>query len=197
MKKIGLTGGIGSGKSTVLKMFQKLGAAVYIADVEAKRLMHSDENLIAEIVGLFGEMAYKNGVLNREMIASIVFNDKLKLNKLNKIVHPAVHKDFENFIKSQKAPYIIYESALLFENGIENQFDKVILVTAPINLRFERVIQRDNSSKEQIQSRMKNQLDDKVKLGKSDYIIENIALENTTKEVRFLHDLFSKSLDLN
>lgn len=190
MKIIGLTGGIGSGKSTVLNFFKEYDIPVYISDVEAKKIMHTSQEVINKIRILFGKEAYIKGVLNRKYIAKIVFRDKAILKELNAIVHPAVSKGFKEFIKKQKAPYLIYESALLFENKSETKFDKVILVTAPLELRIERILKRDQSNLADIKARIKNQLTDKDKIKKSDFILSNIELNATKKEVERLHKIF-------
>lgn len=190
MKIIGLTGGIGSGKSTVLNFFKELGAPVYVSDVEAKRIMHSSQDIIDKVTELFGKEAYIQGELNRKLIAAIVFSDKNKLKALNEIVHPAVYKDFKEFIKMKKAPYVIYESALLFENKSESQFDTIVLVVAPLKLRIERVQKRDQSTIAEIEARINNQLSDEIKIEKSDYILLNTNLGTTKKEVQRLHNLF-------
>lgn len=192
MKKIGLTGGIGSGKTTVLNLFQELGAAVYIADKEAKRIMHEDLEVIQAVKKLFGEEAYTNGGLNRAYIASVVFENKTKLEALNSIVHPAVQKDFLRFCKGQKADYVIYESALLLDHGRDTFWDKVVLVTAPKELRIQRVVDRDQLTVAQIEARIKNQIPDSLKRKWADYIIENKELETTKSEVAALHQLFTK-----
>ena len=191
MKIIGLTGGIGSGKTTVLNLFQQQGVPVYIADIEAKKIMHSSPKVKNAITELFGEEAYVDAKLNREYIAEIVFNQKEKLLALNEIVHPAVHEDFQEFVSKQQSEYVIYESALLYENKTEGSFDKVILVTAPIATRIERVQKRDGISKVQIEARINNQLPDDVKKNKADYVLYNLELEKTEQAVLELHKIFS------
>ncbi|WP_152286562.1 dephospho-CoA kinase [Flavicella marina] len=192
MKIIGLTGGIGSGKTTVLNLFQQQGVPVYIADIEAKKIMHSSPKVMNAITELFGEEAYVDAKLNREYIAEIVFNQKEKLLALNEIVHPAVHEDFQEFVSKQQSEYVIYESALLYENKTEGSFDKVILVTAPIATRIERVQKRDGISKVQIEARINNQLPDDVKKNKADYVLYNLELEKTEQAVLELHKIFSR-----
>lgn len=189
---VGLTGGIGSGKTTVLEFFKDLGATVYIADVEAKKLMHDSAEIRLKLKTLFGEKAYLQGELNRPFIADIVFKDKEMLGKLNAIVHPALKSHFLNFAKNNNKGYVIYESAILFENKNADFCDQIVLVTAPVATRIKRVIQRDNSTKEQIQNRINNQLSDAVKKEKSDFVIENIDVSTTKTKVGELHELFSK-----
>jgi dephospho-CoA kinase len=192
MKIIGLTGGIGSGKTTVLNYFKQFDIPVYVADIEAKRIMHETSEVVSKVKTLFGRDAYLNGKLNRRYIANIVFNDKTMLTLLNAIVHPAVYNDFLMFKANQKAPYLIYESALLFENHSEAKFDKVILVIAPMSLRIERIQKRDQSSVADIEARIKNQMSDQEKKEKSDYVILNMDLIETKEEVKRLHQTFSK-----
>mgnify|MGYP000203400304 CR=1 FL=1 len=189
MKIVGLTGGIGSGKSTVLNFFKKQGVPIYIADIEAKKIMHNSIEVVSSVSKLFGDQAYVNGELNRAYIANIVFNDKGKLKQLNEIVHPAVHKHFQEFTNQQNAKYIVYESAVLFENANESICDIIVLITAPEKVRIERVQKRDASTVAEIKARIKNQLSDKEKISKSDYIIENIELKETEQEVMKIHQL--------
>ena len=188
MTIIGLTGGIGSGKSTVGTMFKELGVPVYNSDERAKRLMNTSKKIKKELIGLFGEKAYSEQELNRAYIAKKVFNDANLLAKLNGIVHPKVRKDFLNWTKKHNAPYVIQETALLFENESQKSYDKVILVIAPKELRIKRVLKRDESSREQILSRINNQLDDEIKIKLADYIIENIDIEITRSKILELHE---------
>ncbi|SNR44176.1 dephospho-CoA kinase [Maribacter sedimenticola] len=184
---IGLTGGIGSGKTTVGRMFQDLGVPVYNSDVRAKELMNSSKKIQKELIALFGEKAFKDKKLNRAFIAEKVFKDKNLLEQLNAIVHPKVRKDFLKWSKEQTFAYVIQETALLFENNAQKLYDEVILVTAPKELRIERVLQRDQNTRKEILSRMDNQLEDKVKVKLADYIIENIDLDQTRQNVLDLH----------
>ena len=193
MKVIGLTGGIGSGKTTVAKMFITLGVPVYIADDEGKRLMNNDPKVKEQIIALFGREAYTNTGLNRKLIASKVFQNKDLLEKLNAVVHPAVANDFEIWRKKQQVPYVIYEAAILFEKGGYKKCDFNILVTAPVDLRVERIKLRDNSSLEEIQARMDNQWTDKEKAKLADFIIENIDISKTKQDVLQIHQTFLKS----
>ncbi|HEY4628425.1 MAG TPA: dephospho-CoA kinase [Flavobacterium sp.] len=182
-KIIGLTGGIGSGKTTIANYFMKSGVPVYIADDEARKIMQSDE-IIEEIKKTFGIDIFENGILNREKLAQIVFNDPEKLKLLNAIIHPAVKKHFRNWILDHKnAPFIIYEAAILFESGSYKDCDKIISVTAPMESRIQRVIHRDNSSREQVLKRINAQWNDDQRIAKSDYVIENDSIENAKSEV--------------
>lgn len=184
---VGLTGGIGSGKSTVGEMFVELGVPVYNSDVRAKRLMNTSKKIRKGLIELFGKEAYLDGKLNRTYIAEKVFNNSNLLAELNSIVHPRVRKNFLKWVKKQQGSYVIQETALLFENNAQELYDKVLLVTAPKELRIQRVINRDKSSKEQIMARMNNQLEDEAKTKLADYIIENIELESTFEKVLTIH----------
>ena len=187
MIKVGLTGGIGSGKTTVANFFIELGVPVYFADDEAKKLMNSSIKIKNKLISEFGENTYQNGELNRKYLASIVFHDKSKLNIINSIVHPAVAKHFAKWIKKQKTSYIIQENAILFENKTDTNFDYIITVTAPIGIKIERILKRETISKKDILSRMNNQWDDAKKMGLSDFIIDNINLADTKKQVNQIH----------
>ena len=187
MIKVGLTGGIGSGKTTVANFFIELGVPVYFADDEAKKLMNSSTYIKNNLIREFGEKTFQNGELNRKYLASIVFHDTSKLNIINGIVHPAVADHFANWIKKQKSNYIIQENAILFENKTSSIFDYIITVTAPIDLKIERILKRDLGSKNDILSRMKNQWDDDRKMELSDFVIDNIDLADTKKQVNQIH----------
>lgn len=186
---VGLTGGIGSGKTLVSSFFEALGVPVYISDIEAKKLMQTDKETVAAIKELFGDDSYSNQSLNRKFIASQVFTDTDKLNKLNAIVHPAVAKHFKTWYSKQKFDFVIKESAILFETGGEKHCDVIILVTAPIELRISRVIQRDSTTEEQVKSRINNQWDDTIKIPLADYVITNIDALKTKKKVKELYQL--------
>lgn len=187
MMIVGLTGGIGSGKSTVGKLLVDLGVPVYNSDTEAKRLMNTSKVLRRKIVQLLGEESFVNGMLNRSYIAKKVFNDKELLGKLNGIVHPAVRKHFLRWTKKKHHPYVVQETALLFENGMQDFYDKIVLVTAPKELRIERIMQRDGSTRHQVLERMDNQLDDGLKLSLADYVLDNVDLGETEIKVRELN----------
>lgn len=180
---IGLTGGIGSGKTTVAKMFSKLDIPIYIADNEAKILMQQSNVIKQKLVALFGDQAYLNGALNKPYIANIIFNNKDYLQKMNAIVHPEVTKHFEKWVAKQKTPYVIKEVAILFENGSYKTCDFIITVTAPLEVRIKRLLKRDSTSIEKIEAIMKNQWTDNEKIKHSHYIIKNEDLINTKKQV--------------
>ncbi len=197
MKIIGLTGGIGSGKSTVAKMFKQLGVSIYIADDEAKNMMNGDTVLKNQIIDLFGDQSYMNGKLNRPYIADIVFNDKSKLTALNTIVHPAVAQHFMLWKSKQSGDYVIKEAAILFENGGHKQCDYTILVCAPLEIRIQRVLDRDNSTREQVLSRTNNQWDDSEKIPLADFVINNVNIEKTKAKVYEIHKKISSGTSKN
>ncbi len=193
MKTVGLTGGIGSGKTTIAKMFEELGVPLYFADDEAKKLMNSNDKIQKKLIDLFGKETYKNGELNREFIAGIVFNDKDKLNKINSIVHPEVEKHFKNWVEDQNSKYVIQENAIIFESGAQDRFNYIITVTAPVDVKIDRVRKRDHISKEKVLERMNNQLDDDYKIKNSFFVINNLILEDSKKEVNKIHKFLLSS----
>jgi dephospho-CoA kinase len=170
---VGLTGGIGSGKSTVAKVFKSLGVPVFNSDDEAKRILHEDKAVIQQIKQNFGEI-YNADQLDTDKLASIVFKDRGALNKLNGIVHPKVKLNFDNWVKSnQNFPLLLKEAAILIESGAYQQMDKIILVTAPDGVRVDRVTLRDGVEKEKVLERIKAQLPDEEKRGYADFVITN------------------------
>ena len=172
-KIIGLTGGIGSGKTTLATYIESLGIPVFIADDEAKKLMQSDE-VLREIKAVFGEAVFEKGQLNRQELASIVFSNPKKLSQLNGIIHPAVKKQFKVWLdQHQLAPFVVYEAAILFESGSYQNCDYIITITAPLEDRIARVMQRDNSSREQVLNRINAQWTDEQRATKSNFVIEN------------------------
>ena len=189
---IGLTGGIGSGKSTVLNMFKNLGVETYIADAEAKKLMNTNPELISKIKKLIGEKAYINKKLNSPFISNVVFNNKEKLAALNALVHPKVQEDFKNFIKKSSSKFIIYEAAILFESGSNKFCDYIITVAANFEDKIKRIIKRDNISKEQVLERMQHQLNDESKIRKSHFVINNSNISDTKIQVETILNLLVK-----
>lgn len=187
MKIIGLTGGIGSGKTTVAKLFKELGVPIYIADIEAKKLTNSSKVIRRKIIDLLGEYAYEGPELNRKFVADKIFTDNALLESVNAIIHPKVATHFKKWASKQKSPYVIKEAAILFENGSYKNCDLVILVTAPKEVRISRVMERDNASAIEIEQRMKNQWSDEKKQKLADLIIENINLQDTRKRVEAIH----------
>jgi dephospho-CoA kinase len=183
--KIGVTGGIGSGKSLLVSELERLGAVVYHADKKAKELVYLPE-VKESIIKLFGEKAFENDTYNTKYIASIVFEDAIKLQALNSIIHPAVFKDLDRFCHQNEGKTIVYESALMMETGHTHLFDKVILVTAPLSLRIERVMSRDGVDRNAVLKRIEKQWSDEKKRDLADIIIENIDKEETLNKVRLL-----------
>ena len=187
MRIVGLTGGIGSGKTTVAKAFAAIGIPVYIADEEAKKLMRTSKVIKRKLIALFGNEVYIDNELNKPFIANIIFNDKNYLEKMNAIVHPRVARHFNKWLLKQNAPYVIKEVAILFENGGHKLCDFIVTVTAPKKLRISRLISRDNTTVDKIEAIMKNQWTDEKKVQLSDYVIQNIILENINNQVLDVH----------
>jgi dephospho-CoA kinase len=183
-KVVGLTGGIGSGKTAVAHYMQSKGIPVYISDLEAKKVMEFPE-IIAQISNAFGiDMIDANKALDREKLASIVFNEPEKLKQLNSIVHPAVKKHFDNWImQHQKFPVIVKEAAILFESGSYKDCDMIITVSAPLETRIERVLKRDKTTREKILQRINNQLSDEERIARSQFVIKNENFDDTKKQV--------------
>ena len=188
MKIVGLTGGIGSGKSVILEVFSSYGVPCYQSDNRAKELMQKSPELIRQIKVLFGEDIYQEKKLNRSKLADIVFGDKKKLKSLNTLVHPLVNKDFQFFLNQQNTEYIIKETAILFEAGIAKDCDQTILVTAPEKLRIQRVMKRDKINAEHIKYRMSHQWSDEKKIPLANYVINNIEWDKTFKKIEEIHN---------
>lgn len=189
MLKVGLTGGIGSGKSTVARIFETIGIPVYYADDRAKRLMVEDPALIAGIKALFGEEAYlDDGTLNRAFIGQLAFSEPALLKKLEGLVHPAVFEDGNRWHKAQQnVPYTLKEAALLFESGNFKTLDKLITVTAPLELRIERVMLRDQVTRESVEARIRQQMPEEEKVRLSDYVIYNDGAHRLINQVWEIH----------
>jgi dephospho-CoA kinase len=187
MLKIGLTGGIGSGKTTVAKVFTTLGIPVYHADLEARRLMETEPKLVELIRHHFSEKAYENGSLNRNYLSSIVFNDKKKLDLLNSLVHPFTIEDGKQWMGRQKSAYAIKEAALIFESGSQGEFDLIIGVYAPETLRLFRTMQRDHIDKAIVKSRMNNQIKEEIKMKLCDEVLMNDEQELLLPQIINLH----------
>ena len=191
MLKIGLTGGIGSGKTTISRILKVLGASVYAADERARELMNSNMDLIRSVTALFGDESYRNGVLNRAFIASIVFSDSSKLKALNALVHPLVFDDFLSWSDQQNSGhYVIHEAAILFETGLYKKFDYNILVCSPAELRIKRIMARDKQSEDDIRARMQQQWTDEQKMKLADFTIENNEKTMILPQVLNLHNKF-------
>lgn len=193
MLKIGLTGGIGSGKTMVARIFELLGIPVYYADAAAKTIMNEDESLKALIIEHFGEAAYTDGTLNRAYISSIVFQNKEKLALLNSLVHPATIRAAEKWMQQQQAAYAIKEAALIFESGSQNGLDLVIGVYAPKSLRILRTIQRDTISRDEVLKRMSNQVNEELKMKLCDFVIYNNEQQLLIPQVIALHEKLLKT----
>ncbi|MGB0892489.1 MAG: dephospho-CoA kinase [Flavobacteriaceae bacterium] len=189
MKIVGITGGIGSGKTTVANMFMELGVPVYNSDMEAKALMNRSKVVRRKLIKLFGEDAYVDNELNRPFIANIIFNNLDYLQQMNAIVHPKVGKHFERWLKKQAdAPYVIKESALLFETDAYKKCNYVILVSAPIEERIKRVVKRDNTTQKKVQAIIDSQAKESENKSKADFIINNTTLQSTSKQVLEIHN---------
>lgn len=187
MLKIGLTGGIGSGKTTVAKIFELLKVPVYYADKAAKRLYETDHEMMQAIREQFGEEVYTNDQLNRSALAAMVFHDPSKLELLNSIVHPRTIRDAELWMEKQNAPYIIKEAALIFESGSASGLDYVIGVKSPIHYRIQRVMERDGVSREAFYERANRQIDEEIKMRLCDFLINNNEQEMVIPQVLQLH----------
>ncbi len=195
MLKVGITGGIGSGKTTVCHLFELYDIPVFYADERAKLLMHTDPILIDGIKEAFGKSVYLgDGHLDRKKLAAIVFNDAKQLEKLNSLVHPAVFRDFDSWLLKQSSPYVLKEAAILFESGSDQDCDFTIVVTSPPDIRIRRVISRDKVSGEEVKKRMDKQMSDEKKIELADFIIRNDERELLIPQVANLHH---KLLELN
>lgn len=189
MLKLGITGGIGSGKTTVCRLFELLGIPVYYADDESKKLLDEDKLVKDQVIKTFGaSIVNESGIIDRKKLAAIVFNNKEQLEKLNAILHPAVGQHFENWLKKQNTAYILKEAAILFESGAYKQVDKVVTVVAPLELKIQRTMKRDGVSQEEVERRMQLQMTDEEKIKRSDFIITNNEQELLIPQVLALHN---------
>lgn len=189
--KIGLTGGIGSGKTTVAKLFEIFSIPVYYSDLRAKYVIHHNQKVISKIKERFGDESYdKNGNYNAKYIANIVFQNKEKLNQLNKIVHPSVFQDRENWLKNLDSPYCIIENAILFEIGQQDYYDKIIVVQSDDDLRIQRIQQRDSISREAVLRRFSSQLPQDQKVDLADFVIYNNGHNSLVQQVNHIHEQF-------
>lgn len=190
MLNIGITGGIGSGKSTVCKIFESIGVPVYYADNRSKFLLANNPEVIQKVKELLGEDVYENEIPNRKKIAAIVFNDSEKLNALNAIMHPAVAKDsihWQTERQKEGHSYVLREAALVYETGMDKKLDKVIVVDAPKNMRIQRVIDRDNITEDEVLARMSKQMPQEEKNKRADFLIVNDGKTELIPQVRQLH----------
>lgn len=195
MMKVGITGGIGSGKSTVCRLFAERGIAVYDSDREAKRLMAGP--LRASIEARFGASIYHDGQLDRRALAQVVFNDSQALADLNALVHPAVRADFEAWAERQTGDYVILESAILYESGFDDTVDRVVAVLAPLEVRIERTCRRDGASEEEVRRRIATQLNDDELAAKADVTMVNLVMEDLEAEVAILDRKFRADVARN
>ena len=194
MKRIGLTGGIGSGKTTVAEVFETLGVPVFLADEEARRIQNKDEAVKNKIQKVLGDVYDINGTLIRKRVAELVFGNPSLLEQLNQIVHPVVKDAFEKFVASHAdAPYVIREAAILFESGSYKDLDAVIAVVAPEEIRINRVMNRDSSTKEQVQQRIQAQWSDEEKVRRSQFVIINDGKEMILPAIVNIHEELIKA----
>ena len=189
--KIGITGGIGSGKTHVAQIFMKMGVPIYFADDRAKWLMNNNVTIVKKVQQLFGSNAYKNASLNRAYIANKIFKNKFLLEKLNSIVHPEVSADFKKWVDSQKAPYVIKEAALLIESGSYKDLDAILTIDAPLEVRIKRAAYRDKQSKKEIEKRITNQLTNSIKVKVADFVINNDGYTPLLPQVIHLNTLWN------
>ena len=190
---VGLTGGIGSGKTTIANLFAlHFSIPIYIADTKAKELVANNKQLQQEIVTLLGEEAYVEGRYKTSFVAQEVFSNKEKLDKLNAIIHPYVQQDFLQWKQSQQAPYVIKEAAILFESGSYRDCDFIIMVTAPLEERIERVMLRDKIDRETVEKRIKNQWNDEKKIELSTFVIENREIDKNLDKIEIIHSKIVK-----
>ena len=191
-KVIALTGGIGSGKTYVASIFDNLGSIpCFCSDLEAKKIMNDDNQVKKEVISILGPESYVNNNLNHQFLRDQIFYSQNKLKKINELVHNKVKTNFKKWLNNQVSKYVLKETAILFEHNYDRDVDLSILIIAPIKLRIERIIKRDNISQNKIEKIISNQWDDKKKLHLSDYFIENINKSKTIKKVEALIEVFS------
>ena len=194
MIQIAVTGNMGCGKTTICQMMENEGIPVYYSDSRAKQLMNQNESLMRSIKDRFGEESYHDGLLNRKWIASIVFEDATALNDLNNLVHPVVQKDYLNWVSQQAKDIVAYESAILIEHGNQGNFDVVILVQCPENIRFERIQKRDGLTLAEVQARTRFQWPQEEKIKYADHLIENTTLEQAKQQLSSVISSIRKQL---
>jgi dephospho-CoA kinase len=185
--KIGITGGIGSGKTSVCRVFNVLGIPVFSADEEARKIMDSDSAIIEKVRTIAGKDLYSFGSLDRTELARLIFNNENLLKKINQVIHPVIFMNFIEWEKTVSAPYVIMEAAILFESRASELVDKVITVVAPVEERIDRVIRRNNLTREQVMDRIKNQMEDEAKIKLSDYVIYNSEHEMIIPSIIKIH----------
>lgn len=194
MIQIAVTGNMGCGKTTICQMMENEGIPVYYSDSRAKQLMNQNESLMRSIKDRFGEESYHDGLLNRKWIASIVFDDATALNDLNNLVHPVVQKDYLNWVSQQTKDIVAYESAILIEHGNQGNFDAVILVQCPENIRFERIQKRDGLTLAEVKARSRFQWPEEEKIKYADHLIENTTLEQAKQQLSSVISSIRKQL---
>lgn len=187
MVVVGITGGIGSGKTTISNYLKSFGIPLYVADKEAKALMNRSKVIKQKLIQLFGDKAYVDGKLNRPFLAKMIFKDKSLLNQMNAIVHPKVASHFKRWLKKQDAPYILKEAAIIFENNLQSNYDYIITVVANENLRIERILDREDTTREKIKAVINNQWTDSHKKKLSDFVISNNDLDQAKKQALQIH----------
>ncbi len=191
MYRVGITGGIGSGKSIICNIFKSLGIPVFTADIEASILINSDEKIAKQLIAKFGKDIYiYEGMINRKKLATVMFQDTKAMEFVNTIVHPSVMKEYNNWCKKQCTPYIIFETAILFESGISKSVDTIIAVSSPLPLRLNRIMKRDKITEHEIMARVNNQMADEEKQKRSQHIIYNDEQQLVIPQVIRLHNLF-------
>jgi dephospho-CoA kinase len=186
--KLGVTGGIGSGKSTVCKVFSTLGISVFSSDPEAQKIMNTDSEIIKKINSIAGRNMYPGGTLDRQALAAIIFNNKQLLEEVNSIVHPAVAVLFKQWMLNQSSPYVIMESAILFESGASKNVDRIATVVAPEEERISRVMERNHLTREQVMERIRNQMNDESRIRLSHYVIDNSENEMIIPSILKIHE---------
>ena len=194
--KLGITGGIGSGKTIVCRVFNILGIPVFSADEEAKEAMEIDTTIILKLNAIAGKDLYAEGALNKAELARLIFNNRYMLEKVNSIVHPVIFNRFAEWEKKQNAPYVIMEAAILFESGGFNMVDRIATVIVPVEERIERVIQRNNITREQVIERIENQMSDNEKIKQSDYVINNSNNEMIIPQILDIHREILQSIQI-
>ncbi|SBV92732.1 dephospho-CoA kinase [uncultured Dysgonomonas sp.] len=184
MIKLGITGGIGSGKSTVSEIFSLCNVPVYIADTESKRLVATSPVIKEKLINIYGEELFEGGVLNKALLASHIFNDKAKLEQVNAIIHPEVEKDFKEWVVNHAHSRVIaHEAAILFESGFNKLMDKIVMVYTPLEIRLERTMKRDHTTREKVLERIHNQMPDEEKAKLSDFVIVNDGAHSLIEQV--------------
>lgn len=189
--KVGVTGGIGSGKSLICDTFRHLGVPVFIADIESKTLVNTNSTLRQKLVAAFGEDTYTPYGINKERMAALIFNNTDALRTMNSIVHPFLKERFHQWLEqNSKKDYSIMEAAILFESGSDKEVDKIVTVFAPEEIRIKRVMDRDGMTIDRVKSRMRNQMGEEEKIKRSDYVIVNDGIQMVLPQVLKLHEIF-------